>query len=287
MSEKESSPGRQRPAPASELADRWKLAAADALIEPWRWFFHPVFHGIDLVPDRRPLLFVGNHTLYGMIDIPLLFDELWRRKGIFLRGLADRGHYYLPVWRDLLTSFGAVEGTRENCAELMRSGEALVVFPGGGREVAKRRGEKYKLLWKERMGFARLAIEHGATVVPFASIGVEDAYDIVFDAEDLKPTLLGRALLALGVREDTLMPLARGIGPTLIPRPARIYFRICEPIATDLYGGNGGDPASVRELRDRTHDAIEAAIAELRREQGRDPEAVRFATAFGPIRSDD
>jgi hypothetical protein len=38
----------------------------------------------------------------------------------------------------------------------------VLVYPGGGREVAKRKGEKYQLLWKERVGFARLAIEAAA-----------------------------------------------------------------------------------------------------------------------------
>lgn len=269
-------------ASALQLADPGKIDAMAALLAPLRWYFHPIFHGLDNVPDRRPVLFVGNHTLYGMIDIPFLFLELWQRRGIFLRGLADRGHYMIPVWRDFLSGFGAVLATRDNCAELMRRGEAIVVFPGGAREVAKRRGEKYQLLWKERMGFARLAIEHDCTIVPFASVGVEDAYDIVYDADDLKATPIGGVLTRLGIRDDALMPLARGVGLSLLPRPNRLYFRIAEPIATTEYGGDFRDPASLVHLRDRTHDAVEGAIAALRAEQGADPEAVRFATIFGP-----
>jgi hypothetical protein len=37
----------------------------------------------------------------------------------------------------------------------------VLVFPGGGREVTKRKGEAHKVIWKERTGFARMAIEHG------------------------------------------------------------------------------------------------------------------------------
>ncbi len=245
--------------------------------------FRPVFHGLENIPSERPLLFVGNHTLYGLIDIPLLFDELWTRRRIYLRGLADRGHYLVPVWRDLLTSFGAVLGTRANCSALMRGGEAIVVFPGGSREVFKRRGEKYKLLWKERLGFAKLAIEHGCTVVPFASIGVEDAYDILVDRDDYLSTPLGHVARWLGLREDAMAPLAVGIGPTPIPRPARMYFKILPPIATKHYGGAAADADAALDLRDRTHDAIEGGIAELRDEQGHDPKAIRFSTIFGPL----
>lgn len=269
--------------PAHELADSVKLAAASAFLQPWRWMFHPVFQGLERIPDRRPLLFVGNHTLYGLIDIPLLFDELWRKKRILLRGLADRGHYRVPFWRDMLTSLGAVLGTRENCAALMRSGEAIVVFPGGSREVFKTRDEKYKLLWKERYGFARLAIEHGCTVVPFASVGVEDAYDILLDRDDYLATPLGALASWLGIRSDALPPVAVGIGPTLIPRPVRIYFRIMPPIDAANFGRRRSD---VEMLRDLTHDAVERGIAGLREEQGRDPKSLRFSTIFGPLSKD-
>jgi len=278
--------GSESPATAYELADPLKLAAISAFLQPWRWMFRPVFHGLENIPDERPLLFVGNHTIYGLIDIPLLFDELWDRRRILLRGLADRGHYQIPVWRDILTSVGAVVGTRENCATLMKRREAIVVFPGGAREVSKRRGEKYKLLWKERLGFAKLAVEHGCTVVPFASVGVEDAYDIVFDKDDYLATPVGRLAEWLGLREDAMMPIARGIGLTPIPRPARIYFRILPPIATAAYGGASAGLAAAQHLRDLTHDAIERGIAELRDEQGHDSQAVRFSTIFGPLDRD-
>lgn len=271
------------PASSHELADPFKLAAVSAFLQPFRWMFHPVFHGIENVPADRPLLFVGNHQLYGLVDIPFLFEELWHRRRIFLRGLADRAHYSLPLWRDMLTSFGAVEGTRENCATLMQDGESIVVFPGGAREVSKRKTEKYKLLWKERFGFARLAIEHRCTIVPFASVGVEDAWDILFDKDDFLATPLGRFASWLGLREDAMMPIPRGIGPTPFPRPTRLYFRIMEPIATAPYRGASGDTEAVHDLQARTHAAIETGIAMLREEQGRDPEAIRFSTVFGPL----
>ena len=44
-----------------------------------------------------------------------------------------------PVWRRLLSNLGTVNGTRENTRQLLVDGEAVLVFPGGGREVARRR----------------------------------------------------------------------------------------------------------------------------------------------------
>ena len=171
------------------------------LFVPWHWLTAPKSIGIEQVPDRGPLLFVGNHTIFGVLDAPMMFFELYTKRGIFLRSLGDHLHFRIPLWRDLLRRFGVVDGTRENCAQLMRAGESILVFPGGGREVAKRKGEKYKLIWKNRVGFARMAIRFGCPIVPFAAVGAEDAFDILLDANDLMASPLGAILERLGVRD--------------------------------------------------------------------------------------
>lgn len=47
-----------------------------------------------------------------------------------------------------------VLGTPENCAALMQAGQSILVFPGGGREVMRRKGEAYRLIWKRCRGGA-------------------------------------------------------------------------------------------------------------------------------------
>lgn len=238
--------------------------AIRTFVAPGRAVIRPMFRGLDNIPETRPLLFVGNHTLYGMLDVGFLFAELFEKKGIVLRGLGDHVHFKLPLWRELLTAFGAVHGTRENCAALMRAGETVLVFPGGAREVAKRKGERYKLVWKERLGFARLAAEHGCTIVPFAAVGVEHAFDVLYDADDLFASPFGPLLKKLGVRKDAVMPLSR-------PRsPQRLYFQLAEPIAT--MGLRHTDDDAMRALRDRVRDAVQVGIDELHQVRARDPE---------------
>lgn len=46
------------------------------------------------------------------------------------------------------------------------------------REVVKKRGQEYKLLWKESPDFVRLAAKCNALIVPFAAVGADDAYDV-------------------------------------------------------------------------------------------------------------
>ena len=235
------------------------------VIDYWRIITRPHFQGLENIPDTRPLLFVGNHTLFGILDAPLLFAHLYQQKNIFLRSLGDHVHFHVPVWRDWLKKVGAVDGTRENCAALMQAGECILVFPGGAREVSKRKGESYQLMWGNRRGFARMAIEHGCTIVPFAAVGVEDVFDIVKDANDFFATRFGRLAKALGLRPDMVPPLVRLSLKGGLPRPERFYFAFGHPIAPSAH-------ETEEQLRDATKAAIEGLIVDLQAVQSADPE---------------
>ena len=248
-----------------------EMAAARVLLEPWRLLTSPRFYGVDRVPTDRPFLLVGNHTLMGVLDVPLMLLGLYERTGVIVRSLGDHVHFQVPLWRDLLTRCGAVDGTRENCEALMRTGESILVFPGGAREVFKHKGEQYHLIWKSRTGFAALAIKHGYPIVPFAAVGAEECYDILVDGDELRHSPLGPVLEWLTPRPDELPPVVAGIGP--LPRPQRFYFRFEAPIETRRWAGRGGDQAACLELRAEVARAIEHGIQLLRRTRRRDPEA--------------
>lgn len=97
------------------------------LLEPWRRLTDPAYFGMENVPDSGPAVLVGNHTLYGVQDAPLMVAELRARKGILVRALGDHAHFKIPVWGDLLKAFGTVDGTRANCRRLLGAGEVVLV----------------------------------------------------------------------------------------------------------------------------------------------------------------
>ena len=247
--------------------------------------------GLENIDPKRPTLFVGNHTLYGMLDVPLLGYEVYQRKGVYIRGLADRMHYKIPVWREVFKWIGSVVGSRENCSALMQSGAHIMVFPGGSREVAKRKGEAYQLIWKDRTGFARMAVEHGYRIIPFAAVGAEDCYDILIDSNDimgsrlvkwLKTTALGSKFIGDG---EQIFPLSRGLGLSMIPRPERFYYSFGEPIETAPYKGESDDPAVLAEVRDAVKASIEAQLTALLKVQAKDPQRGLVGSVVGAAKS--
>jgi 1-acyl-sn-glycerol-3-phosphate acyltransferase len=243
------------------------VAAALRAMKPLRKVIKPKVYGIDNVPTERALL-VGNHTTLG-VDTPLMLAELWER-GRMVRSLGDHLHFKIPGWGEALTRLGTVDGTRENASELMRRGELVMVFPGGAREVNKRKNEQYKLVWKNRLGFARLAIQHGYPIVPFASVGAEHGIDIVLDNESplLAPV---QFFVEKVLGTPDCPPLVRGVGLSPVPRPERHYYWFGELIDTSEFKGQEADDNAARKVRERTAAMIEHGIELLLAEREADP----------------
>jgi 1-acyl-sn-glycerol-3-phosphate acyltransferase len=223
----------------------------------------PVLIGLEHVPPAGPFLLVGNHQLLGMQDLPTLVRELERRRGVRVRGLADHFHFSVPLWRELLVRMGAVPGTRENCAALLAAGEPVLVFPGGAREVYKRRGQEYQLLWGKRTGFARMAIQAGCPIVPFAAIGAEDRFRVMLDMDHRAAWPTRAIVRRLAGREDVGTLLVRGTGPAGLPGTGRLYFSFGAPIQTTRWAGREDDPEALAECRDLVQAAVERAIEQL------------------------
>lgn len=252
--------------PRSRVADvvRAVIDAADAV-------GRPVLTGLENVPAMGPFMLVGNHQLLGMQDLPTLVRELERRRGVQVRGLADRFHFSVPLWRDLLVGMGAMPGTRENCAALLAAGEAVLVFPGGAREVYKRRGQQYRLLWGDRAGFARMAIEAGCPIVPFAAVGAEDRFHVVLDMDSRVARPARELVRRVAHRDDVGTLLVRGSGPMGLPGTGRLYFTFGGPIPTTRWAGRADDPEALRECRNAAKSAVERGIAELLALREHDP----------------
>jgi len=237
---------------------------------PFKFYFSPQFYGLDELDVTKPAVYVSNHTILGILDGFPFASELYLRKGIMLRALADSNHFKVPVWRDVLAqNFGVVEASRKNCATLMKQGESLVVYPGGAREICKKRGEQYVLKWKDRKGFVRMAMEYGYDIIPVAAVGAEEAFTIVRDADDILNSPFGKFLKIIGVAEnyfkngELMPPVVRGIGDTIIPRPAKLYFSFGKRISTAKYKAKFEDPETQEMMKKKVEASLHKQFHQL------------------------
>jgi 1-acyl-sn-glycerol-3-phosphate acyltransferase len=246
------------------------VSFVDNLTKPWYAYFTPEFFGIENLDAKKPALYVANHTIYGVTDGTLYVAEAYKKKGIYMRGLADNMHFMIPGWNKLFTQLGFARGSRENCALLMKQQQHILVYPGGSREVCKRKGEEYKLIWKDRTGFARMAIEHGYDIIPIVNVGGDDAYEIVKNPEEvLESTFIGKLLKKSGLADgflknsENVPPLALGIGNTIFPKPVKLYFGYGERISTKAFKKEANNKEIQWQIREQVELSMNKMMLQL------------------------
>jgi 1-acyl-sn-glycerol-3-phosphate acyltransferase len=231
----------------------------------------PYVSGLEMLPADGRFLLVGNHTQFVGGEVLLIPHFVRRAIGVRVRPLADRRFgQQRGFGRDLITAYGGVVGSPETARELMRHNETILVFPGGGREIAKFKGEEYHRNWNGRSGFARVAVENNYPVVPVGLVGGDDV-DKSLVARDSALARLNQSISTkLTGKADMAMPLMRGIGPTLIPRPQRMYLHFGEAIDTAKPAGASVENW-VSSVRNNTQEALEAILTDLLTVRAHDP----------------
>jgi hypothetical protein len=135
--------------------------------------------GIERIPSGGALV-VTNHTFGWDSIFPIA--EVWRALGRPMWSLGEHAWWRVPFVRKEVARLGVVDGTRRNVDALLGEGQLVLVLPGGLRESVKPRELKYRLLWGERYGFVRAAVRNQVPIVPMASIGGDDVFDLVGNA---------------------------------------------------------------------------------------------------------
>lgn len=127
------------------------------------------YEGAGDVPQEGPLLLAANHKSY--LDPPVVGAGLPRE----IRYFAKKQLFGLPLFGRLISHFGAIPVDRDNfdrrglvrALELLRGGDALLVFPEGTR--IRRSG-----FAEPKEGIGMLARKAGVPVVP---VYIEASWD--------------------------------------------------------------------------------------------------------------
>lgn len=249
--------------PARVRTLRKVLRRVGEIAEPAVDLYQPYIDGIENLPPDGRFLLVGNHTRAGIPEVLLTSHVIRRTLGRRVRPLAERGMGNLRgLPADVMAAYGGVVGSPQSAQELMRHDETILVFPAGGREIGKFKGEEYQLKWQGRAGFAREAIAGGYPIVPVGLVGGDDVYRSVITRDSALGKLNTTISAALTGREDMALPVMLGVGPTLIPRPQRMYLRFGAPIDTTKPDDVSGTDW-VLEVKKATQAALETVLAAL------------------------
>lgn len=175
--------------------------------------------GMENLPQSGGVLLVVNHSL-ATYDIVMLFAAVLQEKNRFTRPLADRTFFKFPYLSDLVHRVGGCEGSPENAAALLKSGELVGVAPGGMLEALRPSSERYQIRWENRKGFVRLAMQTKTPIVIAVCPKADDLYEVYPN------------LVTDWIYKTFRFPvfLARGIGFSPIPRPTKLVHFLSEPM---------------------------------------------------------
>jgi 1-acyl-sn-glycerol-3-phosphate acyltransferase len=221
-------------------------ARADRLYAWVEWIakrLHVEVVGIDRLPRGRALL-VANHA-FGW-DILFAMSAIRAQTGRQVWALGEHVWWKVPIARRLAAELGTVDGTPENADSLLSRDELVLVLPGGVREALKPRELRYRLLWGNRYGFVRAAIRNRSPIVPVASVGADEFFDLIGNAFARG----SRWLRGAGIP----IPLAARLLP--IPHLVRMKFIVGEPIVPSVGPDQVSDEGAVRRLRREVEGAL-------------------------------
>jgi len=85
-------------------------------------------------------------------------------------------NFLIPFWSSFIQSFGFVDASRPSLANVLSNGKSLALVVGGARESLDAHHGTCNILLEKRKGFVKLALQHGASIVPVLSFGENELY---------------------------------------------------------------------------------------------------------------
>uniref|UniRef100_A0A182JYD3 PCI domain-containing protein n=1 Tax=Anopheles christyi TaxID=43041 RepID=A0A182JYD3_9DIPT len=139
------------------------------------WIFHGYeVCGLENLPDTGSALIIYYH---GAIPIDMYYftARVYLKRQRLIYTVGDRFLNKVPGWKLLARVMKISPGTVQSCASVLRDGNMLSIAPGGVYE-AQFGDSNYELLWRQRVGFAKVAIESKAPIIPMFTENLREGF---------------------------------------------------------------------------------------------------------------
>lgn len=229
--------------------DLFWAAGREAVATLWdahAWLWHGYeLRGLEHLPTQGGALLVYYHGAIP-VDYYYLVNRVLLLKEVMVRSVVDKFLFKVPGIKLVLEVFHCTPGTVDSLAEQLKAGQILGLSPGGVYE-AQFGDHNYQVLWKERLGFARAALQADVPVLPVFTENIREAF---------RALPFGHHFF-LWLFEKTRLPLRPCFGGF----PVKLRTHIGEPI----YPEPGMTP---EQLRDRCRESLTRMIEENQRLPG-------------------
>jgi len=233
-------------------------------------YFRGEVRGLGNIPEEGPVLLVGNHSGGNLTPDTTVFTLAFSAYFGVERRFYQLAHNLVLSMPGLgfLRKFGTVAASPANAEKALRSGAAVLVYPGGDHEVHRPSWQSSRVDFAGRRGFIRLALEHDVPIVPVVSIGGQETALFVSRGETLSKLLGLDRLLRLKVLPISIaLPWGINVGDFLghIPLPAKITVEALPPIRLrDEFGAEPDVDEAYEHVLRVMQETLDALAAERR-----------------------
>jgi 1-acyl-sn-glycerol-3-phosphate acyltransferase len=212
-----------------QLPGLWLLASL---------YFRADVKHLDRIPANGPVLLVGNHSGGNLPPDTFVFTLAFCSYFGVERPFYQLAHNLVVSMPGLgsLRKFGTVAANHDNATLALKSGAALLVYPGGDYEVFRPSWRGNEVDFGGRKGYVKLAREAGVPIVPIASVGGQEAA-LFLDRGQWLASLLRVDKIARLKSVPILLAPPWGLTVSdMVPRlplPTKISIEVQEPISPE------------------------------------------------------
>lgn len=231
-------------------------------------YFRSEVRGLESFPPGAALV-VSNHS-GGLlpVDWPVFAVDFYDRFGYDrpIHLLTHDVMFHGPT-ADMMRRLGFIHANRDNAVEALRAGGVVLDFPGGQWDVYRPTRSENVVDFDGHTGYARVAVDAGAPIVPAVSIGGQQNQLYLSRGDWLVRAL--RLSKVGDLTRSNILPITFGfpfglsvLFPVNIPLPTKIVTRVLQPI--DVAAQFGADPdigqvdAQVRQVMQQGLDELAA-----------------------------
>ena len=199
------------------------------------------YHRLEMVLPSESItesvLFVANHGFGGIFDLNVFaafaaFEQLRLDRPV--TALTHQLAWTLRVGQ-FIEPLGARPAGQHEAEAAFARGQHVLVMPGGDVEAGKSFGDRNKIVFSGRRGFARLALKAGVPVVPIVTAGAGESVLVLSDGQRLAramrvdSSLRMKALpLSISIPWGVNVGVA-GMAPYL-PLPTKLRTTVLDPM---------------------------------------------------------
>jgi len=185
---------------------------------------------LEILPDRKYVIGTHPHGTYALGQLPFMFTSPYNPLFQLFPFLKDKVHgtgasvvFYIPIVREMFLLAGHIVVSKGTLIRWLSKSHSVGIVVGGEAEVMVTRNNDDRLILRGRKGFIKLALSHGADLLPTYCFHNTDVFHI-------NTTFLQGFRLWLKDNLKISIPVIYGWKGTPFPNPVPLCVAIGAPI---------------------------------------------------------